>query len=460
MKSLATPVAISIIILSISAGCKERSRSSQKPESARSAEPPPAPSVVPSAPQVSPEPPPKRNVLLITIDSLRAEMPWTGYERPIAPHLTRLAEDSVVYSNAYSVSSYTAKSVVAILAGRYPSTLYRDGFFFAKYPSANRMIAEQLTEQNIASVSWHAHLYFGRGKGLEQGFTAWELVPGITFDPSTDKHVTSEKMTTLGIKLLSDPKLTGNQFFAWAHYMDPHDEYVQHPESPVFGKRARDRYDSEVWFTDFWLEKLLSWAKTQPFWKNTVLIISADHGEAFGEHNMYKHAFELWEVLTRVPLLFHGPGIVPRRIEQRRSQIDLAPTILELMGQKPASDLHGRSLVPELGGAEPELREPILLELAEDSHNPHRRALILGNYKIIDFGRGRFELYDLSKDPNELENLAASHQEQLDRMRAALEKRYATLSTVPPYGGMKLKSGGRARGPVGPSKPSESPKTH
>lgn len=443
-------------------GCKEQPDSSRPKEAQAPVRAPATHASIAPAPVVAPpeaEPPPKHNVLILTIDSLRADMPWTGYSRPIAPNLTRLADKSTVYTNAYSVSSYTAKSVAAMLSGRYPSTLYRDGFFFAKYPNSNRMIAEILAEREIRSIGWHGHLYFGRGKGLEQGFSEWELVPGITFDPSTDKHVTSEKMTALGKQLLGNPKNTAGQFLAWAHYMDPHDEYIKHKESPDFGKRARDRYDSEVWHTDFWIDTLLSWAQTQPWWKNTVLIVSADHGEAFGEHQMYKHAFELWEVLTRVPLLFHGPGIVARRIEQRRSQIDLAPTILELMGVEVSSDLHGRSLVDELRGKEPELREPILLELAEDSHNAHRRALIQGDLKIIDFGRGRFDLYDLKEDPGELKNLASTRGEDLGRMRKALEDKYATLATVAPYGGMKLKGGGTARGPVGPPKPAASSQT-
>jgi len=447
------------VFLMVWSACKDRAPDPGASERA-STSAAPVQATPPSAPPPAPPPPPppsKHNVLMLTVDSLRADMPWAGYSRPIAPNLTKLAEASTVYTNAYSVSSYTAKSVAVLLSGKYPSTLYRDGFFFAKYPQSNVMIAELMAERNVSSVGWHGHLYFGRGKGLEQGFSAWELVPGITFDAETDNHVTSEKMTALGIELLGNPKYTGGQFFAWAHYMDPHDQYVKHKESPDFGKRARDRYDSEVWHTDFWIDKLLTWARQQPWWQNTVLIISADHGEAFGEHGMYKHAFELWEVLTRVPLIFHGPGIRAQRIDLRRSHIDVAPTILELMGLDIPQDFHGKSLVPELRGAKPEPREPILLELAEDSHNPHRRALIEGDYKIIDFGRGRFELYDLTNDPGEEKNLAREKKDVLDRMRKALEERYATLPTVAPYGGMKLKDGGTARGPVGPAKPKPAP---
>ncbi len=446
---------IAFATLLFAAGCKK--------EAPEPAPPPPssakaAASAVTQAPPAASEQPAKpvpatpRNVLLITIDSLRADMPWNGYPKPIAPNLTKLAEQSVTYTNAYSGSSYTAKSVATLLSGRYPSTLYRDGLFFAKYSAANHFLAEILSERGIHSIGWHSHLYFGRGKGLEQGFSEWRLVPGITFDPETDKHVTSDKMTALGIELLTNPKNTTQPFFAWAHYMDPHDQYNKHPESPDFGKKNRGRYDSEVWYVDYWIGKLLERLKAEPWWANTVLIVSADHGEAFGEHGMYKHAFEVWEVLVRVPLLISGAGITPARIEQRRSHIDIPPTILELMGVPVPAEFQGKSLLPELQGGAPESREPILVELTEDSHNPPRRALIQGDYKLIDRGRSRFQLYDLKSDPEELKDLAAERKDELARMRALLDKRYETLPRIEPYGGTKLKEGGIARGPVGPAK--------
>ncbi len=393
------------------------------------------------------------NVLFITIDSLRNdEMPWGGYSREVAPNLTKLAKDAVVYDNAYSLSSYTAKSVGGFLSGRYPSTLYRDGLFFQKYYAANLFLAEVLQAKGIPTIGWHAHLYFGRGKGLEQGFSTWELVPGITFDPETDNYVTSDKMTKLGIELLSKPENTGKQFFAWAHYMDPHDQYNKHKESPDFGNKGRDKYDSEIFFTDLWLGKLLDWAEQQPWWKNTALIISADHGEAFGEHNLYRHAFEIWENLIRVPLIIKVPGGTPRHVSERRSALDLAPTILDLMRVPAPPEFMGRSLVPELYGATPDDREPIVSELTEDSHNPPRRAVIQGDYKLIVFGNGvRYSLFDIKKDPGELDDLASKQPEKLAEMKSLAKSIYDKLPTVEPAGGAKLKEGGTARGPTGPA---------
>jgi arylsulfatase A-like enzyme len=167
---------------------------------------------------------------------------------------------------------------------------------------------------------------------------------------------------------------------------------------------------------------------------------------------MYKHAFELWEALTRVPLLICGPGIKAQRIAERRSHIDLPPTIMDLLGQKVPADMMGKSLVPELTGKEaPKSREPIYLELTEDSHNPPRRALIAGGYKLIWSGpRGKFQLFNLAKDPGEEQELSKDEPDKLKELQAAYHAFWDKLPIVEPYGNMKLKEGGTARGPTGP----------
>jgi len=318
--------------------------------------------------------------------------------------------------------------------------------------AANDFMAEQLQKSGIATLGWFGHMYFSRAKGLEQGFDEWRTTPGITFDAQTDNHVTSDKMTALGIELLGKPELKSKQFFAWAHYMDPHDQYNRHEEAPSFGNKAKDRYAQEIFYTDLWVKKLLDFVDQQPFGKDTYFVLSADHGEAFGEHGMYKHAFELWEVLTRVPLVLCGPGIKAQRIRERRSHIDLVPTFLDLLGQKPARPLPGKSLLPEATGAEKaESREPIYLELTEDSHNPPRRAVIRGDYKLIWSGPAdKFQLFDLKTDPGEEKDLAKTSPDALKDMVVAYHAFWDSLPVVEPYGNVKLKEGGTARGPTGP----------
>lgn len=423
--------------------------------SAASASSAPAPAV-----SAVPEPPKELqplNVLLLTVDSLRADMPWTTYDKPIAPNLTALAKESTVYTNAYSVSSYTAKSVGTLLTGLYPSSLYRSGYFFTGYSGDNEFITEILQKRGVHTMGLHAHMYFGKGKNLDQGFDDWRVVPGIAFDAETDNNVTSDKVTALGIELLSSERVkTSQQWFAWFHYMDPHDQYIRHEETPDFGKNNRGRYDSEVHFTDQHIGKLLAFAKTQPWWDRTAIIVSADHGEAFGEHGRHKHAFDVWEVLTRVPLIIRVPGGKPQVIEQRRSHIDVAPTVLDLMRQNTDSTaLPGKSLAPEVTGkSAPLSHEPIVLDLPEDTHNPPLRAIIAGDYKLTVHGADRkFELYNLKADPAEDKDLAREEPAKLEEMKQLFQKTWSSIPQIKPFGGMKLKQGGTATGPRGRDKP-------
>jgi arylsulfatase A-like enzyme len=405
-------------------------------------------SVTAAAPLARPREP--LNVLLLSVDALRADMPWSGYPREVAPNLSVLARESAVWAAHRSVASYTAQTVATLLSGQYASSVYRDGYFFTGFSEHNVFFTETLQARGIKTVGVHAHMYFGKDKGLGQGFDVWETVPGISFDAQTDNHVTSPKSAARIMEILAQPEYRTRQFFLWSHFMDPHDKYILHEEAPNFGKKNRDRYDSEVFFTDLWLGKLLEFARAQPWWSRTAVIITGDHGEAFGEHGMYKHAFDLWDVLVRVPLIIRAPGAAPIRITRARTHIDLAPTILDLMGVPPLEQFAGRSLVPEMYGAAAEA-SPVLLELAEDSHNPGLRAVVDGDYKLIVQARGGApRLFNLRDDPGELNNLARSEPEKLAELSAALERGFREVPNVEPYGGMKLHGGRRAGGHDGP----------
>lgn len=435
-------------------GCAHEEPSASKPTPA---EPPKT-----AAPAKAETPPPKpapeaRNneplsVILLTVDALRADMPWSGYSRDIAPNLTKLAQANVVFENHRSTTSFTAQSLPAMLAGRMASTLYRSGYFFAGYTDANEFFPEVLQQKGIPTVAVQAHMYFDRGKGLNQGFSSWEMVPGITYNERTDEHVTSEKSTALLQKLLSDSKTTGKQFFAWAHYTDPHADYQKHSECPDFGNSNRDKYDNEVCFTDLHIGKFLAWAEKQPFWERTAIIVSADHGEAFGEHGFNEHAHELYEELVRVPMIVRIPGVASKRITTAHTHLDLAPTILELMGQEPLAGFEGRSMLPEVRGL-PGKERFLVLELAADNIQPARRAIISGNYKLIRFGEksgAPEKLFDLSSDPGEKKDLSKDQPDKLKEMRTLLDSSFDKLPIVEPFGGMKLKGGGNANGPKGP----------
>src|SRR5205085_1840751 len=169
---------------------------------------------------------------------------WAGYERPIAPRLSELYAKSIAYTRAYSTSSFTSKSVPGMLTGRYPSELTRTGAFFTVYPKKSEFLCTGLAAEDVPCFGAHGHMYFAKGNsGFDNGFKEWKIVPGITFDYQTDPYVTSDKLTPMAIEMLG--AVTTRPFFAWFHYMDPHDEYKGHAESPHFGKRPRELYDEE-----------------------------------------------------------------------------------------------------------------------------------------------------------------------------------------------------------------------
>lgn len=397
------------------------------------AAPPPATNEAPHGPW---------NVVLISIDSLRADMPWAGYPRPIAPRLTELEKRSVSYTHAYSVSSFTSKSVGGLLGGTYPSAMKRDGEFFTRYSAANVMFPELLQAAGVHTLGGHAHMYLDKGHGFEQGFDDWRVVPGITFDYNKDPYVTSQKLTPLAIEMLGkaagSPSPKSGRFFAWFHFMDPHDVYQPHPEQPQFGSKARDLYDGEVLYTDGWVGKLVDWIEAQPWGKQTAIIVTADHGEAFGEHKLRRHAFELYDVLVHVPMFFLVPGVAPRHVEAARSHVDLAPTILELLGVPKSSELRGESLVPEVVGGHDEPERPVVCDLPEDSFNERRRALIEWPFKLIAFANDyRYELYDLEKDPGELDNLAKKDPERVKGMIAKYKEVSQSIPEAKVPGGVQ-----------------------
>ena len=340
------------------------------------------------------------NVVLVSVDSLRADMPWAGYPRAIAPHLTALESRSVSYARAYAVSSYTAMSLGGLLSGRFPGELERDGWFFGSYGRSVTFFPELLRKAGVFTVSAHAHGYFKKN-GMERSFDRWSLVPKLKWNNLTDENVTSPEHEALAERELATAAMSGKRFFAWFHFLDPHDEYVAHAEFPAWGKSQRARYDAEIQYTDHYLGKLFAFIASQPWGKRTLVVVTADHGEAFGEHKQWRHGFELWEPLVRVPLFFYAPGMTAKRIGAPRSCIDLAPTLLEVFGVGPGPGMRGRSLLPEFTG--PELPErSVVLDLPATSDGGRRRAVIKGTRKVVAIDKDAYlRVFDLATDPAE-----------------------------------------------------------
>jgi choline-sulfatase len=370
--------------------------------------PPPAPKVAAEKPKI----PPDLNLVLITIDTLRADLGYAGYPRAVSPNLDKLAQTSVVFEHAYSLASYTGKSVGPLLIGKYCSETHRNWGHSNTFGKEDTFLAERLKKAGIHTLSAHALPYFGRGTGLERGFETVDL--SASGAEGTIKEMenrpSADRLSDAALKLLADPAHTGRRFFLWIHYLDPHADYLPHSDGPSFGTSQRDLYDGEIAFTDKNVGRVLDAIAAAPWGNKTAIIVTSDHGEAFNEHKMVRHGVELWEELVHVPLIVHVPGLAPARVATRRSAIDLTPTVLDLMGApgpaagSDADFLDGVSLLPDLSGTPAQARD-VFIDMPAGPYNDARRALIHDDKKLIVSNDAHFELYDLAADPDERHDL-------------------------------------------------------
>lgn len=394
---------------------------------ARLAPPPPPPRASAAAAAAAPKIPPDLNLILITIDTLRADLGYAGYARPITPNLDKLAARSTVFERAYSLASYTGKSVGPMLTGKYGSETHRNWGHSNSFTREDIMVAERFKRAGVHTMSVQAMRYFGRQSGLDRGFDVVDMTaaPAEGLIKDMENSVTGDRVTDAALKLVNAPSHTDKRFFLWVHYLDCHSDYLPHNDGPQFGTSQRDLYDGEVAFVDKHVGRLLDAIAAAPWGARTAIVVTSDHGEAFSEHKMVRHGAELWEELVRVPLIVHVPGAKPARVAVRRSAIDLAPTMLELMGVaapapsvKGTDFLSGVSLLPDVflpEGAAPEPRD-VLIDMPDGPFNDPRRSLIHGDLKLTISNNASYELYDLGKDPEERSDLFTTDPQAKDTM--------------------------------------------
>jgi choline-sulfatase len=364
---------------------------------------------------------PEMNLILITVDTLRIDLGFMGYEKPVTPNLDKLADKSIVFDRAYSMASYTGKSIGPLLIGKYPSETQRDGGHFNTYFAANTFLAERLKKVGVRTMGAGTHWYFLPWSGLTQGIDAWDnsATPGVGQGDS-DTSITSDKLSDIGLKFLAKEENTEGRFFLWLHYFDPHQQYMPHPDAPSFAPpkagpvaQSKAAYDAEVWFTDKHIGRLLDYVASQPWGGRTAIVFTSDHGEAFAEHGMNYHGLELWDVLVRVPLVMYVPGVRPHHVPVKRGHIDVLPTLLDIMSVELPSgrELSGKSLMPDIAappGADLEERD-VYVDMPIGPYTGMRHALISGptpGMKLYHVGGNQFQLFDLAADPAEKQDLS------------------------------------------------------
>lgn len=374
------------------------------------------------------------NIILITVDSLRADrLSYAGNARPTSPALDRFYEAGVSFESAYSQAGWTLPSVSTILSGRYPSE-HGATRFGRSIKEGLPLLAMLLKAEGYATEAIVSHVALQPRFGLARGFDAYDQ--SLLEEGKHHKATTAEELTRRALKAIS--KLQ-EPYCLWLHYFDPHFAYIGHPEWAEFGEQNLDRYDSEIAYTDKHVGRFLAGLDASGAGARSVVLFSADHGEEFGEHAGKWHD-SLYEEVARIPLVLRAPGLAPRKSSILAEQIDFLPTLLNLAGVSAPAGLPGRDLL-----AGDETPRPIFLERARPPRL-RQRAVRLGSSKLLvieelkpddeaalvnsppDALVAGIYLFDIENDPKETTNLFDPQGEESLLLLELLEQHFASFT--------------------------------
>ncbi len=364
---------------------------------------------------------PAPNVVLITIDTLRADhVGCYGYKQGKTPNIDVLAADSARFEHAFAVVPVTLPSHATILTGTYPMLSGMHDFSGNKLSSAQPTLASVLKQNDYATGAVIGAAVLDSRFGLNQGFDFYY----DHFDFNRLDEANLDEMERPG-NVVADLALDwlGNnwrkKFFLWMHLYDPHYPYT--PPEPYRSEYATHPYDGEIAFADEQVGRLLRFLKEKGIYQNTLIVLAGDHGEGLGEHGEKTHGFFIYNSTMQVPLIIHLPGeSAGQTVSGLASLVDLMPTVLTALGLEVPSQVQGQSLFSELHGDKENNRD-----LYQESFLPRLhfnwselRGTENAKYHFIDVPRP--ELYDLAKDPGETHNLLGEKKAVAEEMRAKL----------------------------------------
>ena len=344
--------------------------------------------------------PTKPNLVLITMEATRADH-LGCYDDPQAqtPTLDGLAREGAVFSKAIAVAPLTRPSHASMLTGLYPPRHGVRDDNGSRLQDSETTLAEHLKTQGYKTAgSIGAHLLAGES-GFRQGFDIY----------AEPKRASRNAAPVIDDAIDAITRMKGGSFFLWVQLNDPHAPYAPPPD---FGKRFETRlYDGEIAWMDSQLKRLFDHLRAQGLADNTVIVATADHGESLGEHGEETHGVFLYDSTLKVPLIVRYPPRIPvgTKYSSVFSGVDLAPTVLALMGLPPMANVQGESYTARLLGDNAEARDVAYSE----SLFPQRAygwaplyALRSSKEKFVDAPEA--ELYNLERDPSETINLATN----------------------------------------------------
>lgn len=384
------------------------------------------------------------NVVFLVVDTLRADRLSTyGYERPTSPTLDDIASSGIRFANVEAQSSWTKTSMASLWTGLFPST---NGILRHPHaiPEAQKMPAEILEEAGFTTLGIWRNGWVANNFGFQQGFDLYFRPPPNRArqqvappNPSAHRLMGSDfDLTEAAVELAEGHR--NERFLLYVHYMDVH-QYVFESESALFGTGFSDAYDNAIHWTDRNINYLLAHMDEHGLLEKSIVVIVSDHGEAFMEHGMEGHGRNLYPEQVQTPFLIMLPARLDKEVvvETRVANVDVWPTVLDLLGLPPLPNAEGRSLVPLIKAAYHGEEAPAEFEqrLAFGHIDQSWGRSSQEPTPLVGVSRGsmrlyRFplhpdrplELYDRTSDPGEQENLADEQPEVADELAAEVDR--------------------------------------
>jgi arylsulfatase A-like enzyme len=393
-----------------------------------------------------------QSAVLIVVDTLRADhLGVYGYERETSPGIDRWAQRGALFEHAFAVSPWTLPSLASIYTGLGPAEhaagQIRDRRAaqreYGRLGASSRTLAEIATDAGMQTAAIVNNPWLAAEFGVAQGFASYD------YDASTGARTRrADVVVQRALDWISQRK--DEPFFLVVHLMDPHMPYDppqgvrgrfseglgSERELPVFDLldlRANgaelppaDRkfviaaYDEEVAFVDTQVDRLLTKLERDGRLAETLVVLTADHGEELFEHGGFEHGHQVYQELLHVPLIFWGPGVRGGRVGEAVSQLDVMPTLVEALGL-PSAAHSGVSLWPRLTGQAGPGSRSIVAE--GPLYGPSRSALVRWPWKLIATAGEAPKLFDLASDAEELHDRAAAQPERVRELREVLNAR-------------------------------------
>ncbi len=344
------------------------------------------------------------SVLLITVDALRADHVGAyGYARPTTKAIDELAAQGVVFEAAYTPTPHTSYALTSLMTGKYMRPLLLQGL------GANSDTwAASLRRYDYQTAAFYPPAAFFIDKPRFESFR----LSGFDFEYRKNQF-SSAAARVREVDAYLNQHHGSQPLFTWVHLFEPHEPYVVQAAHD-FGLRDIDRYDGEIAAADDAIGKLV--ARMRNARPKTIVIVTADHGEEFGDHGGRYHGTTVYDEQVRVPLVISAPGLLsPARVKAPVSLIDLLPTILTGLDIPLSPRLRGRDLGPLMVG-QTEGRAPFAFAETDE-----QTLLAEGDDRLICLRRiGACQLYDLISDPQQQVSIANKQSAKVDAMRARL----------------------------------------